>query len=414
MDSTAELSALGFQALLTALLTLVYYGLWRQQRRPYFLTWAAAWAVYALRLVAISIYVVTRKEVWLFAHQVATGFTALLLLWAALQFARNVPWRRRYLWLGVLAVVWAWVAIFVWHDMRTAGISAVVMLSAVTFVTGAVFWRRRARLPSTEAKVLAWTFILWGIHHLDYPLLRPLGHGVLYGVFADVLFIMAAAVGILFLALGAGRRALEERSHQLEQLTRQLMRAQEDERRRIARDLHDQAGQVLTAVKIELDLEGRERASEMVGQALAQVRDLSNLLRPSVLDDLGLIPALRGLVEDFSRTTRVTARLDLDEPLPPFREDLQVVLYRVVQEALTNVARHAEAKSVRVHLGAEDHSVRLEIQDDGHGVRGTLTPHLGLLGIRERVTELGGALELGGTPGTGFRLEAVIPTGATP
>ena len=410
MNSTAELSALGFQALLTALLTLVYYGLWRQQRRPYFLTWAAAWGVYALRLVAISIYVVTRREVWLFAHQVATGLTSLLLLWAALQFARDYPWRWRYAWLGVAAVAWAWVAIFVWHDMRAAGISAVVMLSAVTILTGAVFWRRRGRIPSTEAKVLAWTFLLWGIHHLDYPLLRPLGNGVLYGVFADVLFIMAAAVGILFLALGAGRRALEERSHQLEQLTRQLMRAQEDERRRIARDLHDQAGLVLTAVKIELDLEGRTRAGEMVGQALAQVRDLSNLLRPSVLDDLGLIPALRGLAEDFRRSARIEVRLEIDEPLPPFREDLQVVLYRVVQEGLTNVARHAGAHTARVRLGVEDRAVRLEIQDDGHGVRGVLTPQLGLLGIRERVTELGGALELGGAPDAGFRLEAVIPT----
>src|SRR6185369_16680697 len=110
-----------------------------------------------------------------------------------------------------------------------------------------------------------------------------------------------------------------------------LLRSQEDERRRIARELHDSAGQVLTAVKIELDLEGRREAGEMVGRALAQVRDLSNLLRPTVLDDLGLLPALRGLVDDFSRRTRIAASLEIDEPIGALGSDLQVVLYRVVQ-----------------------------------------------------------------------------------
>jgi signal transduction histidine kinase len=219
-------------------------------------------------------------------------------------------------------------------------------------------------------------------------------------------------VGTLFLVLSDGRRALEERSVQLEQLTRQLLGAQEDERRRIARELHDQAGQSLTAVKIELDLEGRREASEMVGRALAQVRDLSNLLRPAVLDDLGLLPALRGLIDDFARRTRVEAALEIREPLGPFTPDLQVVLYRVVQEALTNVARHAAAERVRVRLRAENGQVHLAVEDDGRGVAGEPVPHLGLLGMRERVTAVGGVLEIGSAPGAGFRLEATIPAGA--
>jgi len=408
---SVELAALGFQALLTALLALVYAGLWRQQRRPYFATWSLAWAVYAARLAFISAYLVSRHDIWLFAHQAATGLTALLLLGATLQFARGLSWRARYAWLGVAAIVWAYVAIFIFRDMRAAGISAALMLSAVTLLTGVVFWKHAARTPSTGSRVLAWTFSLWGLHHLDYPLLRALGNGVLYGVFADVLFIVAAAVGTLFLVLSDGRRALEERNLQLEQLTHQLLRAQEDERRRIARELHDQAGQVLTAVKIELDLEGRREASEMVGQALAQVRDLSNLLRPSVLD-LGLVPALRGLVEDFGRRTRVDAALEIDEPLAPFGPELEVALFRVVQEALTNVARHAAAGRVDVRVGVENGSVRLAVEDDGRGFAGEPTPHLGLLGIRERVTALGGALAIESAPGQGFRLEATIPTGA--
>jgi signal transduction histidine kinase len=275
-----------------------------------------------------------------------------------------------------------------------------------------VFWKSGRRVPSTGATVLAWAFLLWGLHHLDYPLLRPLGNGVIYGVFADVLFIVTVAVGTLFLVLSYGRRMLEERNAQLEVLTRQLMHAQEDERRRIARELHDEAGQVLTAVKIELDLEGRREASEMVGQALAQVRDLSNLLRPTVLDDLGLLPALHGLVEDFSKRTRIEVALEVSEPIGPFGSELQVALYRVVQEALTNVARHAAAHRVRVRLEPENGGVRLSIEDDGHGMAGEPTPHLGLLGIRERITALGGELAIGTAPGAGFRLEALIPNGA--
>jgi signal transduction histidine kinase len=409
---SVELSALGFQAVLTALLSLVYYGLWREQRRPYFASWSAAWAVYALRLCFISIFLVTRREVWLFAHQAATGFTTLLLLFAALEFARGVRWRRRHLWLALVAIAWSYFSIFVLKDMRLAGLSSAVMLSAVTLWTGSVFWRHGKNTPSSGTTVLAATFTLWGIHHLDYPLLRALGNGVLYGVFADTLFIVVTAIGTLFLVLSDGRRVLEERSTQLEQLTQQLLRAQEDERRRIARELHDSAGQVLTAVKIELDLEGRKDASEMVGQALAQVRNLSNLLRPTVLDDLGLLPALRGLVEDFSRRTRIEVRLETREPLGPFPPDMQVVLYRVVQEALTNVARHSSARRATVRLGAEHGAVRLAVEDDGRGIAGEPTPHLGLLGIRERVTALGGALAVHGSPGAGFRLEATLPWGA--
>src|SRR5262249_10289892 len=161
----------------------------------------------------------------------ATAISALLLLWAALQFSRGARWRRRYLWLVVGAIAWAWLAIFVIRDMRTAGLSSSVLLAAVTLWTGLVFWQRRRQGDSRGATVMAWTFALWGLHHLDYPLLRPLGTGVLYGVFADVLFIVAATVGTLFLVLGDGRRALEARSHQLEQLTGLLLRAQEDERR---------------------------------------------------------------------------------------------------------------------------------------------------------------------------------------
>ncbi len=415
MDRTfVECSALGFQTVLTILLALAYLWLWRRQRRTYFLTWALAWSVYAARLAFISTFLVERDIVWLFAHQACTNLVALLLLLAALQFSRGVVWRARYLALGALAVAWAFVAVFVIRSMEIGLTSAALLLSAVTFWTAYVFWRYQRATPSASALILASTFTLWGLHHLDYPLLRSFGAGTYYGVFVDVLMIVAVVIGTMFLVLGEERRKLAARSAQLEQLTRLTLRAQEDERRRIARELHDEAGQVLTAVKIELDLDGRREASEMVGRALAQVRDLSNLLRPSVLDDLGLLPALRALVEDFGRRTRIDVALDTSAAPRAVPPEHEVVIYRVVQEALTNVARHAEARQVRVGLASEDGGLRLTIEDDGRGLAGEPTPHLGLLGMRERLTEIGGTLAVVASPSSGFRLEAVIPPGATP
>jgi signal transduction histidine kinase len=410
---SVELSALGFQALITALLALVHWGLWVQHRRPYFLSWSAAWAAFALRLGFISAFVLTRRDVWLFAHQAATGVTALLLLWAALQLSRNARWQRRYLWLGAAAVGWAYAAIYLIRDPRVAGISAAVLLAGVTFWTGLVFWRRRGS-DATGARVLAWTFVLWGFHHLDYPLLRAFGNGVLYGVLADVLFIVAATIGTLFLALGHERRALETRTGQLEQLTRLLLRAQEEERRRIARELHDEAGQVLTALKIQLDLEGRSEASALVARVLGQVRHLSDLLRPPALDQLGLEPALRDLVEDFGRRTGIRAGLATDGLPPRVPRELEVVVYRAVQEALTNVARHARAAAVRVWVACRDGELRLVVEDDGCGIAGAPVPHLGLLGMQERVTALGGRLTFGAGSAGGVRLEAVVPMGTSP
>ncbi len=413
MDRTSvEIAALAFQSVFTLLMAGVYYMLWLRQHRAYFATWAAGWALYALRLHCIMVFLLTRAEVWLFVHQAITGVSALLLLFAALQFSRGLRWRGRYAWAGVAAVAWAAVAIFGIHNMAVAGISAVILLSGVTLWTGFVFFRHRSLHPSRGATFLAWTFTLWGLHHLDYPLLRGFGNGVLYGVFADVLFIMGSAVGTMFLVMGEGRRALQARTQQLEQLTHLVLRAQEEERRRIAHALHDEAGQILTAVKIELDLDGRTEAGAMVGRVLAQVRDLSNLLRPTVLDDLGLLPALRGLVEDFALRTRIEVRLDGPEALPPLAPDVEVAVYRVVQEALTNVARHARAHRADVHLSLAEGEVRVRVEDDGLGIAGEPVPHMGLLGMRERVTGLGGRLTVGNAPGAGARIEATLPLGA--
>ncbi len=404
-----ECSALGFQAVLTSALAITCYVLWQRQRGAHFLTWSAAWSIYVLRLAAMSAFLVRRDLVWLFLHQAMTGLTALLLLGAAAQLSRNFVWRPRHLVAVPLVFGWAWLTIFGMQSMVVAGVTSTLLLASVTIWTGVVFWRNRAHVSSGAAPVLAWAFILWGVHHLDYPLLRSFGAAVLYGVFADVVFLFAMGMGMLFVVIGDERARLAARTLELEQLTRLLLRAQEDERRRIARELHDEAGQALTAVKIGLDLDGHHEAGALVGRALAQVRDLSNLLRPSALDDLGLLAALRALAADVAERSRIKVDLDLAGDGRRFPPDVEVVIYRVVQEALTNVVRHAHATWVRARLATEGRNVRLTIEDDGRGLRPEAGPNMGWLGMQERVTAAGGTLTIGGAEPTGVRVTALIP-----
>lgn len=414
LDRTfVECSALGFQAVVTSILAIACYLLWRRQRRPYFLTWSAAWAVYVVRLACMSAFLVRRDMVWLFLHQSATGISALMLLLAALQLSRGLVLRPAHAMLVPTSVAWAWITIYGMDSMMVAGVTATVLLSGVTIATGVVFWHERTRISSDAAPVLAGAFVLWGLHHLDYPLLRGFGAAVLYGVFADVLFLFAIGLGLLFVVLGDERERLSARTEELEHLSRLLMRVQEDERRRIARELHDEAGQVLTAVKIELELDGRKEAGALVGRALAQVRDVSNLLRPSALDDLGLAAALRALVDDFSVRTRIDVSLDFDSVTRPPDPEVEVAVYRVIQEALTNVAKHARATEAHVRVQGRGQALSVVVDDNGIGATEEAMSHLGWLGMRERVTALGGRLDIERAPAGGVRIAASIPLGAT-
>jgi signal transduction histidine kinase len=407
-----ECSALGFQSVLTSTLALTCYVLWLRQRGPHFLTWSAAWALYVVRLAAMSAFLVRRDPVWLFLHQVMTGFSAALLLVAVLQLSGRFKWRAWYAAAAPFIITWSWISIYMIDSMMLAGVSSVAMLSAVTVWTGVLLWRDRNHVPGGGTRLLAWSFILWGLHHLDYPLLRSFGAAVLYGVFVDVVFLFSIGLGMLFLVIGEERNRLAARTSELEQLTRLLLRAQEDERRRIARELHDEAGQALTAVKIELDLDGHRDAGEKVGRALAQVRDLSNLLRPSALDDLGLSAALRALAADVAERSRIKVDLEIETGGRSFPPEIEVVLYRVVQEALTNIVRHARATWVRAQVALRGADVLLTVEDDGQGLAPGAEPKLGWLGMQERVTAAGGTLTIGANANRGVRLTARIPVEA--
>jgi signal transduction histidine kinase len=586
-----ELSLVVFQASVTLGIAGLFLALAATYRKRYYGVWGGAWSVYALRLAVIALFLWTRNQQWLFWHQVATGWTTLLLLWAALVFARQLPWDRRYYLFFGVPVLWSYVAIYRIHNFLWAALPAVLFLSLVTLWTGVVFLQYWRRAASKGAAVLAVAFLLWGAHHLDYPLLRARGAWVPYGYYLDLLFELAVGGGMLLLVLedqhrgiaalaalsgdlqrslrpadvvaavlerplalppvvgcalyreeapgtltfrgGSGacahwhrtalalaapgnddaepilaaRRdgvprvvhywpkaaragdgnvtphpyaaflpvfmgesaagtfvivarardpfasmdrgflralgqqigaalqhaelyaALEERSAELARASTSLLRAAEIERARIARELHDETGQVLTAIKFELaelerslvsagiSTDAVDRARDLAGRALESIRATARGLRPAVLDDLGLVPALRSLAEDFAGRAGVAVELSAAPlPVPPGPE-VEVAVYRVLQEALTNVARHAGATRVDARLARDAAELLLVIQDDGRGFR--LEPgvqagagHAGLAGMRERVVGAGGQFRIESTPGRGVRLEARWPLGA--
>jgi len=584
-----ERSLVVFQASVTLGIAGLFLALFLTYRKRYFGIWGGAWSVYALRLAIIALYLTTVNPIWLFWHQVATGWTTLLLLWAALVFARQLPWDRRYYLLFAVPVIWSYVAIYRIQNFLWAALPAVVFLSLATLGTGIVFLQYWRRAASKGAAVLAFAFLLWGAHHLDYTFLRARGAWVPWGYYLDLLFELAVGGGMLLLVLedqhrgmaalstlsgdlqrslrpaevvaavlerplalppvvgcalyrqddagtlefrgGSGVCArwaqtalatagpgsadaepllaaprdgavrvehywprssadgdarleshpyaaflpvftgehaagtfvivarardpfasmdrgflralgqqigaalqhadlyaeLETRSAELARASASLLRAAEVERGRIARELHDETGQVVTAIKLELaDLERSlakagigsgavDRAQDLASRALESIRATARGLRPAVLDDLGLVPALRALAEDFAGRTGVAVNLQASPLAARPTPEVEVAVYRVFQEALTNVARHAGATRVDARLAPEQGELLLAVQDDGRGFQapaGAGAGHAGLAGMRERVVGAGGRLVVTSAPGRGVRLEARLPSGA--
>ena len=233
--------------------------------------------------------------------------------------------------------------------------------------------------------------------------------------------IAIAGAGIL----GRARASLAQRQAELAAFSARLMAAQEEERRRLARELHDELGQSLTAVNayiwlIEKELPEaqaalRGRTAEvrrLVSKTLAEMREMSQLLRPSTLDDLGLVPSLDSHLKAFADRHQIATSFTaegLPERLPA---EIETALYRITQEALTNVARHAGAHRVRVALTRERADLKLEIADDGHGLpfrQGGTKPGTGLVGIRERVHALGGTVTLSSESGVRISVRVPLP-----
>jgi signal transduction histidine kinase len=215
----------------------------------------------------------------------------------------------------------------------------------------------------------------------------------------------------------------EEHAARLQTLSKRLIKIQEDERRAIARELHDQVGQMLTGLKFQLEAavqaavpSARERLVESLGIAnelLRHVRELTQQFRPRILDDLGLRPALEWHIGLFQRQTGI--KVELEVSLPPQRQpvELETAVFRVVQEALTNIARHAGCTSAAVTVTTGDHKLLVEITDRGRGfdLEAVLASResIGLTGLSERVNLAGGQLEIFSRAGQGTRIHAEFP-----
>jgi signal transduction histidine kinase len=221
-------------------------------------------------------------------------------------------------------------------------------------------------------------------------------------------------------------RRLETRRRELERLGARMVAQHEEERLRLSRELHDETAQVFSAVKMELGLlrgdaaPGQvarlDRALGLVDTGIRSIRNVVNDLRPSLLDDLGLLPALRSLAGEMTRQRGIRLSFDAPDELPALGTAAELALYRALQEGLSNVLRHSGATSVDVTISSQEGSLQLSLHDDGRGLpegadaeRFEREGHMGLAGMRERITALGGSAELRRAAERGVILHIIVP-----
>lgn len=424
--SLSELAAAAFQATITAGLALICLWVWRRTREPHFGWWAVAFGIYDLRVAAISAFLATGDRAWLFWHQVITGWTALALLWAAIVFAHRSRWRQWYWALLAFPLLWSDIAVNRLDNFTLAAVPAVLFISAATLWTGILLLRHRKPATRTASTILGWSFLIWGLHHLDYPILRAQGAWLPWGYYLDILFVLAVGAGILLLVNADLASRLQARTVELEQLSQRMVRQHEDERRRLSIALHDETAQVFAAVKMQLGVVRErvtpdtaavlDRAITLFDDGIRGVRRVTHDLRPALLDDLGLLPALRSLVGEYVDRHQLRVAFEAPNDLPVMEGDAEVAVYRAVQEALTNVSRHARGAAARVHVSADAGVLRVAVSDDGPGLAGPDTlaradaeGHLGITGMRERIAALGGEVRVDSVAGQGVRLVITLP-----
>lgn len=588
----AELAAVLLQISVTLGLMVVCAWQYRQYRKPVFAWWSLAWALYVVRLAAIGAFIFTRQTVLLYWHQVFTGWTALAVLATALVFSGRLHRRRWHIAAVLFPPVWSYFAVYHLGAYKIASVPMVLFLSCATLWTGVVFLRYARSTKSAGATVLATAFFVWGVHHLDYPLLRAYGAWLPWGYYVDVILTITVGTGILLLVaddlrrgigtlgtlssdllseasssrehvvatvlqrivsvpavsgaavfrlngigskdgyfeLGAGAcerwsgtrpvgaqaellsrvatgaqrafiapewstvadavgdglafpfaavlpveeqgsegrgsalvivaddhvpfaaldadfltalgrqmggtlensrlyGALQQRTGDLERLSTRMVLQQEEERRHLSRELHDETAQLLSAVKMELAIlrevvpephTGRvDDALALTDAGIRSIRAVMHDLRPSLLDDLGLVPALRSVATAFAQRSGTEVRLDLPPALdfPPMEDGADLAFYRALQEALSNIARHAGASVVDIILRVDDgSSVTLTVLDDGCGCptqdSESVRSGMGLIGMRERFASLGGSVRLCGGVRGGAQLEVSLPLAA--
>jgi signal transduction histidine kinase len=257
-----------------------------------------------------------------------------------------------------------------------------------------------------------------------------------FGRFLLSLTSFTVALGVIVsIASLAGLRRYERQSElekektqraefELRRLSQQLLSAQEEERKNISRELHDEVGQLLTGLRIELGnlqrsaasgpvFESRvQEAKTLAEQALRSIRNLAMLLRPSMLDDQGLEPALKWQAREFSRRFEIPVNVQIDGEMDKVPSEHGVCLYRVIQEVLTNCAKHAQARHIQIAVHAAKASVSASVEDDGVGFKAQSKEYslgIGLLGIAERIREMRGTLYISSEPLRGTRVDVQLP-----
>lgn len=271
--------------------------------------------------------------------------------------------------------------------------------------------------------------------------IRQLGVGVsrVAAAFADFrreLFVIAALIilvglGLAVLAIGRvqalareseGRyREVVRAREELHRLSARLVAAQEEERRNLSRELHDEIGQSMSALLVELGAldsllpagaavhEQLQRVKRLAETNVGVVRNMALLLRPSMLDDLGLVPALKWHAREVARRTGMKVRVDAEDVSDALPDDYRTCIYRVVQEALHNAARHAQATQACVTVHREEQRIGVTIQDNGHGFQPRQEKGMGILGMEERVRHLGGEFGIDSAQGRGATVSIRLP-----
>jgi signal transduction histidine kinase len=264
------------------------------------------------------------------------------------------------------------------------------------------------------------------VHLTDLDRLRGYQQGAVDYVSVPVIPELLRAKVRVFAELHRKARQLEGLNSELRRLSNRLIAMQDDERRRIARDLHDGLGQELAAAKMIVDLiaqqhsfqskdEAAAEASQIIERAIKQVRSMSHLLHPPLLDEGGLLPALRWYVEGFANRSSIETLLDVQPvDFPRLTPELETAIFRIVQEALTNVFRHSGARKGWVTLNRRADQLEIRIRDDGKGIDQQVAQlrapliGVGIGGMRGRAKELGGELRvMNANPGT--LVEVVVP-----
>jgi signal transduction histidine kinase len=246
-------------------------------------------------------------------------------------------------------------------------------------------------------------------------------------IWAEVRGIKPVTEGDQTFVIGTVQDITERKQSEIEkrELDRRLLSAREEERRRIAREVHDELGQSLTGLKIDLawvrskviglDERIAEKVDSMdrqVAETLSAVQRISSELRPGILDALGLSAAVEWLVRDFEKRTDIRCQLSIEPEEISVGATPAIDIFRILQESLTNVARHSKASSVRVRLHLTEKDVQLLVVDNGVGISDehvSSRESIGLIGMRERVQVSGGSLRIHGLPGEGTLVRAAIP-----